>query len=233
MALTFEQRPASLAGNSKPEIRGPKADGGVVRGVLAFEQQPRESQRAFAAFSLYLSQGPDRSLSAVGAKLGKGKRQMEKWSRRWSWAERVTAYGTHMAELERRAIEDQAVAQGVEWAKMTEPVRREAWLEAERAIAMVRKARERWEESGRTPGFEGMARMLELAFKLKQFAAGMPSEIKETHTLVTGKVSVEWEAAIRKAYGVVDVEEVQRTEVGDQRPEAAGSGVPALPEVKR
>ncbi len=73
---------------------------------------------------------------------------------------------------------------------------------------MVRKARERWEKSGRTPGFEGMARMLELAFKLKQFAAGMPSEIKETHTLVTGKVSVEWEAAIRKAYGVVDVQEV-------------------------
>ena len=54
-----------------------------------------------------------------------------------------------------------------------------------------------------------MARMLELAFKLKQFATGMPSEIKETHTHVTGKVSVEWEAAIRKAYGVVDVEAVE------------------------
>jgi hypothetical protein len=48
-----------------------------------------------------------------------------------------------------------------------------------------------------------MARMLELAFKLKQFAAGMPGEIKETHTQVTGKVSVDWEAAIHKAYGVV------------------------------
>ena len=180
------------------------------RTALPFERQPEESNRAYAAFRAYLELGPDRSLSAVGAKLGKGKRQMEKWSRRWSWGERVTAHGTHLAELERRAIEDKAVAQGVEWAKMKEPVRREAWLEAERAIAMVRTARERWEESGRTPGFEGMARMLELAFKLKQFAAGMPSEIKETHTHVTGKVSVEWEAAIRKAYGVVaDVPEVK------------------------
>jgi hypothetical protein len=67
---------------------------------------------------------------------------------------------------------------------------------------MVRKAREQWMAGGRTPGWEGMARMLELAFKLKQFAAGMPSEIKETHTLVAGKVSVDWEQAIRKAYGV-------------------------------
>jgi hypothetical protein len=58
-----------------------------------------------------------------------------------------------------------------------------------------------------------MARMLELAFKLKQFAAGMPGEIKETHTQVTGKVSVEWEAAIRKAYGVVANAETLKPEM--------------------
>ena len=49
-----------------------------------------------------------------------------------------------------------------------------------------------------------MARMLDLAFKLKQFAAGMPSEIKEVHNLHAGKVSIEWEEAIRKAYAVVE-----------------------------
>ena len=59
-----------------------------------------------------------------------------------------------------------------------------------------------------------MARMLDLAFKLKQFAAGMPSEIKEVHNLHAGKVSIEWEEAIKKAYGqkaetIVDVQEVK------------------------
>ena len=202
-------------------------------GPLAFERQPKESAKAFDAFSVYLGLGPDRTLARTAARVGKSKRMMEKWSLRWNWQGRLAAQSAHLAEVERGAIERQAIAKAVEWARMTEAVRREAWQEAERAIAMVREARERWEESGRACGFEGIARMLELAFKLKQFAAGMPSEIKETHTLVTGKVSVEWEAAIRKAYGVVDVEEVQRTEVGDQRSEAAGSGVPALPEVKR
>jgi len=202
MAVIEKQPAAGGGGDPKPEIRNSKAVSSVPATALAFEQKPGESERAFAAFRAYLELGPDRSLSAVGAKLGKGKRQMEKWSRRWSWAERVTAYSAHMAELERGAIERVAVEKAVEWWQLQEPTRRQAWLEAELAIAMVRKARERWEKSGRTPGFEGMARMLELAFKLKQFAAGMPSEIKETHTLVTGKVSVEWEAAIRKAYGV-------------------------------
>ena len=228
MGMSIEQPAATAAANKKEESSMTTME--ENRAGLPFERRPKESDRAYAAFKTYLGLGPDRSLTAVGAKLGKGKRQMEKWSRRWSWGERVTAHGAHLAELERRVIEDHAVAQAVEWCRLTEPVRREAWMEAERAIAMVRRARERWEASDRTPGFEGMARMLEVAFKLKQFAAGMPSEIKETHTLVTGKVSVEWEAAIRKAYGekaemlkaetlksggeVVDVEEVRSAERG-------------------
>jgi hypothetical protein len=37
--------------------------------ALPFEQQPKESNKAFAAFSLYLSLGPDRSTAAVAAGL--------------------------------------------------------------------------------------------------------------------------------------------------------------------
>jgi hypothetical protein len=206
MGMSIEKPAAASAANQKEESSMTTME--ESRGALPFERQPNESNRAYAAFRAYLELGPDRSLAAVGAKLGKSKRQMEKWSKRWSWGARVIGHTDHIAELERKAIENQAVAQAVEWCRLTEPVRREAWLEAERAIAMVRTARERWEKSSRTPGFEGMARMLEVAFRLKQFAAGMPSEIKETHTHVTGQVSVEWEAAIRKAYGVVEVEEI-------------------------
>jgi len=70
--------------------------------ALAFEQQPRESEKAFAAFSLYLSQGPERSLAKVAWKLGKSKRLMEKWSKRFDWPARVAAYGSHMALVERK-----------------------------------------------------------------------------------------------------------------------------------
>ena len=190
---------------------------------LMFEQQPRESNKAFAAFKAYLDLGPDRSLVAVAAKIGKFRTHLERWSRKFDWPGRVQAFNRHVADLERQAIERLACEKAVEWWQLHEPTRRQAWLEAEQAIQMVREARKRWMNSNRTPGFEGMARMLDLAFKLKQFAAGMPSEIKEVHNLHAGKVSLEWEEAIKKAYqvevlpdghqsppaAIVDVEEVK------------------------
>ncbi len=142
-------------------------------------------------------------------------RMIHKWGTKYGWTERLAARDAYLAEVERMAIERVAIEKAVDWWRVHEPTRRLAWQKAEKAMAMVDKAFERWEKSGRTVGFEGMARMLDLAFKLKQFAAGMPSEIKETHTLVSGKVSVEWEAAIRKAYNlpenapIVEVEEVK------------------------
>ena len=185
--------------------------------ALVFERQRRESSKAFAAFQAYLELGEERSHALVAKQIGISRRMIHKWSKKYGWMDRIAGRDAYLAEVERMAIEKVAIEKAVEWWKLHEPVRREAWLEAERAIAMVRMARERWEKSQRTPGFEGMARMLELAFKLKQFAAGMPSEIKETHTLVTGKVSVEWEAAIRKAYGVVEpVVEVEEVASGGQ-----------------
>ena len=170
--------------------------------VMIFEQQPRESSKAFAAFKFYLDLGPHRSLASAAVKMGCSKRRMEWLSRKYDWTSRVDAYHRHFAELERQAIERLACEKAVEWWQLHEPARRQAWLEAEEAIADVREARERWRKSGRTVGFEGMARMLDLAFKLKQFAAGMPSEVKEVHTLHAGKVSIEWEEAIKRAYQV-------------------------------
>jgi len=168
-----------------------------------FEQQPREGAKAFAAFKAYLDMGAERSLEAVAQKLHKSVTILGRWSAKYDWQARIKAHDVHLAELECKAIERVAVEKAVEWQRTHEGLRRQAWREAEETIVMVRQAREQWKAKGRTPGWDGMARMLELAFKLKQFAAGMPGEIKETHTQVTGKVSVEWEAAIRKAYGVV------------------------------
>jgi hypothetical protein len=171
---------------------------------LVFEQGKRESDKAFAAFKTYLALGPERSLAITARKLGKSKTLMEGWSRKFDWQGRVKAYAAHMAETERLAIERLAVEKAVEWHRLHEPVKREAWQEAVDTIAMVRKAREEWMKNGRLPGWEGMARMLELAFKLKQFAVGLPSEVKEVNTHVTGTIDIEWEKAIRKAYGIQD-----------------------------
>jgi hypothetical protein len=189
--------------------------------ALAFEQQPKESDKAYAAFALYLSLGPERSLDAVRQKLGKSARLIQRWSSRWQWVERLAAHSAHLAVIEREAIEGLAVERAVEWSKVHEVVKIAEWQRHKKLIALADEMIGRWEKNKAKCGtLEGIARVLELATKLGRLAAGMPTEVKEVNTTVTGTVDVDWEIAIRKAYGpaspppppagaVVDVEEVK------------------------
>ena len=82
---------------------------------LPFEKQPRESAKAFAAFSLYLSQGPERSTAAVAKELAKSEQLVRRWSAKFGWTDRVAAHGAHLAVVEREAIEAAARGKAAEW----------------------------------------------------------------------------------------------------------------------
>ena len=94
-----------------------------MSGLSPFEQQPEESAKAFTAFSVYLNLGPERSLAAVGQKLGKSIALLERWSARWRWSERAHAHAMRLAAVEREATEAQARIKAAEWLKRTEEVR--------------------------------------------------------------------------------------------------------------
>jgi len=176
---------------------------------LPFEQQPRESSKAFAAFQVYLRMGPQRSLAAVGQQLGKSKVVIERWSSKFDWVSRVQAHAAHLAEVERKAIEARAVDKSVEWTKVHESVKRDAWRKAEKLIELADRFIERWENCNRIPGMESVVKCMDLAFKLKQFASGMPSEIKEVNTNVSGVVELDWEMALKKIYGAAAAKRAQ------------------------
>ena len=69
---------------------------------LNFEQQPKESDKAFAAFSLYLSLGPERSTAAVAKKLAKSAHLVRRWCARHDWPARVAAHAAQPEPLDRR-----------------------------------------------------------------------------------------------------------------------------------
>ena len=174
-----------------------------------FEQQPRESSKAFAAFQVYLRMGPQRSLAAVGQQLGKSRVVIERWSSKFDWVSRVQAHAAHLAEVERKAIEARAIEKSVEWEKVHESVKRDAWKKADRLMEIADKFIEKWENCNRIPGMQSVVQCMELAFKLKQFAAGMPSEIKEVNTNVSGVVELDWELALKKIYGAAAAKRAQ------------------------
>jgi uncharacterized protein len=221
---TLENKTTALAaagGDPKPETRNPTADGGE----RVFEQQRRESNKAFAAFKTYLEIGPERSLAVVAERVGKSKTMIERWSRRFDWPARVEAHAAHLADAERRAIEGLALEKAVEWHKVHEALRVAEWQRHKKLVALADEMIARWEKNKAKCGtLEGIARVLELASKLGRLAAGLPTEVREVNTTMKATIDVEWEIAIRKAYGVaaplanvpaasagavVDVEEVK------------------------
>jgi hypothetical protein len=73
-----------------------------------WEQQPRESSRAFGAFCAYRDLGPRRSLRAAAEKFYQRSsaavlRQCNTWSKAFRWVERASAWDRHLDAQTRQA----------------------------------------------------------------------------------------------------------------------------------
>jgi hypothetical protein len=188
--------------------------------ALAFEQQPKETDKAFAAFSVYLSLGQGRTLVAAGKRIGKSTALMERWSSKYDWSARARAYSAHLALIERETGEALARAKAVDWLRRQTEQREEEWKMRCELLEAGREALQRWKDSDRPGHLEGIARLLELASKLGRLASGMATDKTEVTGEDGGPIKVELEAALKKVYGeVVDVEEVRSVE--DKKAEAS------------
>ena len=179
---------------------------------LMFEQQPRESNKAFAAFSLYLSLGAEPATREVGKKLGKSEGVIARWAAKFDWTARVAAYSAHLAVVEREAVEAVARGKAVEWESREQQLRETEWQMHERAIAAAKRGLDAYMEREKVyANLADIARMLEIASKLGRLATGLGDGEKRRGD-ETPTVRVEVTLALEKIYGeplpceVVDVE---------------------------
>jgi hypothetical protein len=179
-----------------------------------FEQQPRESAKAFAAFSLYLSQGAERSTAAVAKELAKSEQLVRRWSAKFGWTDRVAAHGAHLAIVEREAIEAVARGKAAIWEKREQDLRETEWAMHERAIAAAKRGLDAYMEKDKVyANLADIARMLEIASKLGRLATGLDKSNGETSDEPL-TMRVEVTVALEKIYGeplpgeIVDVEAV-------------------------
>lgn len=195
---------------------------------LAFEQQPRESNKAFAAFSLYLSLGAQRSLALVSRKLAKSEQLLKRWSAKSDWQGRVAAHNAHLAIVEREAVEAVARGKAAEWESREQRLRETEWAMHERAIEAAKKGLDAYMDREKVyANLADIARMLEIASKLGRLATGLGTDGERRKGDDLPAVRVEVTVALEKIYGaplpgeVVDVEEIRspKSEVrsGEQR----------------
>jgi hypothetical protein len=181
---------------------------------LPFEKQPRESAKAFAAFSLYLSQGADRSTAAVAKELAKSEQLVRRWSAKFGWTDRVAAHAAHLAIVEREAIEAAARGKAAEWESREQKLRETEWAMHEAAIAAAKKGLAAYMEKDKVyANLADIARMLEIASKLGRLATGLgDGDGRKADDLPAMRVEVT--VALEKIYGeplpgeIVDVEAV-------------------------
>jgi len=167
----------------------------------AFEQQPRESAKAFAAFSLYLNLGPQRSTAAVANKLAKSEQLIRRWSAKFAWTDRVAAHAAHYAIIEREAVEAVARSKAAEWEKRETQLRETEWSMHEAAIAAAKRGLAAYMEKDKVyANLADIARMLEIASKLGRLATGLDKSNGETAD-EPQTLRVEVTVALEKIYG--------------------------------
>jgi hypothetical protein len=180
-----------------------------------FEKQPRESAKAFAAFSLYLSLGAERSTAAVAKELAKSEQLVRRWSAKFGWTDRVAAHGAHLAVVEREAVEAAARGKAAEWECREQKLRETEWAMHEAAIAAAKKGLAAYMEKDKVyANLADIARMLEIASKLGRLATGLGTEGEGRKGDDLPGLRVEVTVALEKIYSeplpgeVVDVEVV-------------------------
>jgi len=179
----------------------------------AFEQLPKESAKAFAAFSLYLSLGPERSTREVGKQLGKSEGLMERWAAKFDWRSRVAAHATHLAIVERESIEVAARSKAAEWQSREQKLRETEWAMHERAIEAAKRGLDAYMSRDKVyANLADIARMLEIASKLGRLATGLGTDGERRNGDDLPTVRVEVTVALEKIYGeplpgeIVDVQ---------------------------
>jgi hypothetical protein len=169
---------------------------------LPFEQQPNESHKAFAAFSLYLSLGPERGLREVARKLDKSLTVVGKWSRKFDWPARLQAHAAHLAIVEREAIEAAVRSKAAEWESREQKLRETEWAMHERAIAAAKRGLDAYMEREKVyANLADIARMLEIASKLGRLATGLGTDGERRKGDDLPAVRVEVSVALEKIYG--------------------------------
>ena len=176
--------------------------------ALPFEQQEKESDKAFAAFALYLSMGLERSIERVARQLNKSHTIIGRWSGRWRWVERVSAHASHLATVEREASEALARGKSAEWLTRQQMIREREWEMHEKCIEAARRGLKAFMEREKVyANLSDISRILEVASRLGRLASGMPTDKTELTGEDGGPLRIELSAALSKIYGdVLDVE---------------------------
>lgn len=135
-----------------------------------WERREDETPKQYEAFCAYRDMGSDRSIRAVGEKLGKSEGLMERWSSKNHWVDRAAAWDDEQDRISRETAQK-------EQAKAIREMRKK---HADLASAMLLKAARALKKIPDDEIKAGdMTRMVDVASKLERISRGDVGEVVE------------------------------------------------------
>lgn len=149
----------------------------------AWDRQPGESTKAYAAFCAYRDLGPERSIEKAGQMLDKprSKKWLGEWSAKYKWVERAKAYDDYVEKLKRKEKE--------------KAIKEMAERQARIAMAFQEKIIERLQSidpAELTP--TELVKWFEIAAKIERLNRGEPTEIGKQEITLPQILEVELDA---------------------------------------
>jgi hypothetical protein len=141
-----------------------------------WEKQRGESRQAFQAFAIYRDMGPERSYAKTAQRLGKSKKLMDDWGRKWSWQVRVEAWDQ---ELDQKARDEQIRA----LADMNDRHAKQARLFQSKALQRLNML----QIDELSPS--DLIKFFEVAAKVERLAMGEPTENQNIKGTLEQKVT--------------------------------------------
>jgi hypothetical protein len=136
----------------------------------------RETDKSFAAFTLYLQLGENRTAKAAAESAGRSVSLFARWSRKFNWIERAAAYDAHQDLIRKRALEQAAVRSGVDWAIRGHHHREDEWALRAELVLACRTCLAKFRDGSRGATLGDIARALDQASKLGRLASGLDLE---------------------------------------------------------
>lgn len=146
-----------------------------------YEQQPKETDVAFAAFKTYRDM-EERTLAKTGKALGKSAPLMEGWSSRWRWGERATAWDRERDDRARATTLDEIEEMQRRHIQLALGMQQLGALELQRVL---KDAQTKVEIGGVGLSAADIHRLIDAGAKLERLNRGEPESVERKE--LTGK----------------------------------------------
>jgi hypothetical protein len=183
-----------------PPLHAPSSPSAPATPPSLWDRQPDEPAEAYQLFIAWLTLPSVRKTAAAAKKFGCSVHRVRRTAARHRWKTRTRAFDNYRASLASDALHRLLHREARTMEERADQFRQQEWALHEGMMLMAQGIIENLRKYPRSTSINDVVKLIDFASRLGRRAAGMPIDHTEPPPAPPA-LDLEWEAAIRKAYG--------------------------------